>query len=55
MLKDTEFGQDDSGVPEGVSWFKEHGFRIYGVVVDGLCGLAEALRTFRSSTASFTR
>ena len=24
-----------------VSWLKEHGFRIYGVVIDGLRGLAE--------------
>ena len=31
---------------EGVSWLKEHGFKIYGVVIDGLRGLAEALRTY---------
>ena len=31
---------------EEVGWLKEHGFRIYGVVIDGLRGLAEALRTY---------
>ena len=31
---------------KGVNWLKEHGFRIYGVVIDGLRGLAEALRTY---------
>ena len=31
---------------EGVNWLKGHGFRIYGVVIDGLRGLAEALRTY---------
>ena len=30
----------------GVSWLKEHGFRIYGVVIDGLRGLAEALGAY---------
>ena len=35
-----------AGYLEGVSWLKEHGFRIYGVVIDGLRGLAEALRTY---------
>lgn len=38
--------RDDSGLLEGVNWIKEHGFRIYGVVIDGLRGLAEALRTY---------
>lgn len=28
---------------EGVKWLKENGFRIYGVVVDGLRGQAQAL------------
>ena len=32
--------------PKGVNWLKEHGFRIYGVVIDGLRDLAEALRTY---------
>ena len=32
---------------DGVGWLKEHGFsRIYGVVIDGLRGLAEALRSY---------
>ena len=35
-----------AGYLEGVNWLKEHGFRIYGVVIDGLRGLAEALRTY---------
>ncbi len=29
---------------EGVQWLKEHGFKIYGVVIDGIRGLAQALR-----------
>lgn len=35
-----------AGYIEGVSWLREHGFRIYGVVIDGLRGLAEALKTY---------
>lgn len=35
-----------AGYLEGVDWLKEHGFRIYGVVIDGLRGLAEALRIY---------
>ena len=35
-----------AGYLEGVGWLREHGFRIYGVVIDGLRGLAEALRTY---------
>lgn len=29
---------------EGVQWLKEKGFKIYGVVIDGMRGLAQALR-----------
>lgn len=29
---------------EGVQWLKENGFKIYGVVIDGMRGLAQALR-----------
>ncbi len=29
---------------EGVNWLKSHGFRIWGIVCDGLKGLFEALR-----------
>lgn len=29
---------------EGVQWLKGHGFKIYGVVIDGAWGLAQALR-----------
>lgn len=29
---------------EGIQWLKEHGFKIYGVVIDGIRGLAQALR-----------
>ena len=28
---------------EGVQWLKDHGFKIYGVVIDGMRGLAQAL------------
>lgn len=35
-----------AGYLEGVGWLREHGFRIYGVVIDGLRGLAEALRAY---------
>ena len=28
---------------EGVQWLKEYGFRIYGVVIDGIRGLAQVL------------
>ena len=29
---------------EGVQWLRDHGFRIYGVVIDGMRGLAQVLR-----------
>ena len=29
---------------EGVPWLKENGFKIYGTVIDGMRGLAQALR-----------
>ena len=31
---------------EGVCWLREHHFTIYGIVIDGLRGLAEALRIY---------
>ena len=34
-----------AGYLEGVSWLKEHGFRIYGVVIDGTRGRADGLST----------
>ena len=35
-----------AGYMEGVCWLREHGFRIYGVVIDGLRGLADALKAY---------
>ena len=35
-----------AGYMEGVCWLREHGFRIYGVVIDGLRGLAVALKAY---------
>lgn len=32
---------------EGVEWLKSQGFRIYGVVIDGMKGLSQALRPIR--------
>lgn len=31
---------------EGVCWLREQGFRIYGIVIDGLRGLAQALKSY---------
>ena len=38
---------------EGVQWLKDHGFRIYGVVIDGLRGLAQALRPYPVQLCQF--
>lgn len=40
---------------EGVCWLREHGFRIYGVIIDGLRGLAEALKTYPVQHCPFYR
>lgn len=40
---------------EGVCWLREHGFRIYGVVIVGLRGLAEALKTYPVQHCQFHR
>ena len=37
----------------GVQWLKDHGFRIYGVVIDGLRGLAQALRPYPVQLCQF--
>lgn len=38
---------------EGVQWLKENGFRIYGVVIDGMRGLAQALRPYPVQLCQF--
>ena len=38
---------------EGVQWLEEHGFKIYGVVIDGLRGLAQALRPYPVQLCQF--
>lgn len=40
---------------EGVDRLKEHGFKIYGVVIDGMRGLAESLKVYPVHIASSTR
>ena len=38
---------------EGVKWLKDNGFRIYGVVIDGMRGLAQALRPYPVQLCQF--
>ena len=38
---------------EGVQWLKRNGFKIYGVVIDGLRGLAQALRPYPVQMCQF--
>ena len=38
---------------EGIEWLKSQGFRIYGVVIDGMKGLPQALRTIRVQMCQF--
>jgi len=38
---------------EGVEWLKSQGFRIYGVVIDGMKGLPQALRPIRVQMCQF--
>ena len=38
---------------EGVQWLKEYGFRIYGVVIDRIRGLAQALRPYPVQLCQF--
>ena len=38
---------------EGVQWLKDYGFRIYGVVIDGLRGLAQVLRPYPVQLCQF--
>lgn len=38
---------------EGVSWLKNNGFRIYGVVIDGMKGLPQALKPIRVQMCQF--
>lgn len=38
---------------EGVQWLKENGFRIYGVVIDGMRGLAQALSPYPVQLCQF--
>ena len=42
-----------SGYLEGVEWLRENGFKIYGVVIDGLRGLAEALKLYPVQLCQF--
>lgn len=57
LIKDTfrnkilwhKFVRDESvsGYMEGIEWLRSQGFRIYGVVCDGMRGLFPALKTYR--------
>lgn len=38
---------------EGVTWLKENGFKIYGVVIDGIKGLPQALRPYPVQMCQF--
>ena len=38
---------------EGVAWLKSNGFRIYGVVIDGMKGLPQALRPIKVQMCQF--
>ena len=38
---------------EGIIWLKEHGFKIYGVVIDGIRGLARALHPYPVQLCQF--
>lgn len=38
---------------EGIIWQKEHGFKIYGVVIDGIRGLARALHPYPVQLCQF--
>ena len=38
---------------EGVKWLKDNGFRIYGAVIDGMRGLAQALRPYPVQLCQF--
>lgn len=38
---------------EGVDWLRSNGFRIYGVVIDGMKGLPQALRPLRIQMCQF--
>lgn len=40
---------------EGVDWLKSQGLRIYGIVIDGMRGLAQALRPMPVQMASSIR
>jgi len=42
-----------SGYMEGVRWLEENGFRIHGVVIDGIRGLAQALRPYPVQLCQF--
>ena len=44
-----------AGYLEGVNWLREHDFRIYGVVIDGLRGLAESLRIYPVQHCQFNQ
>ena len=38
---------------DGVKWLKDNGFRIYGIVIDGMRGLAQALRPYPVQLCQF--
>ena len=42
-----------SGYLEGVEWLRENGFKIYGVVIDGLRGLGESLKLYPVQLCQF--
>lgn len=42
-----------AGYTEGVRWLRDNGFRIYGIVVDGMRGLMQALRHYPVQMCQF--
>ena len=38
---------------EGVAWLEEQGFKIYGIVIDGMWGLMQALRRYPVQMCQF--
>ena len=38
---------------EGVQWLRDHGFKIYGIVIDGMWGLMQALRVYPVQMCQF--
>ncbi len=38
---------------EGVAWFEKQGFKIYGIVIDGMWGLMQALKRYPVQMCQF--